>query len=247
MRTIAEYLEENALRAPSRAALVAPARAPLSHAALFEQVLQTARALNAMGVGRGDRVAMALPGGPEAALAFLAVASCATAAPLNPGYREAELDVLLSELNPRALLVCAGMDAPARNLARVRGLSVLELEPREGDGAGAFALSGDPAATGRPGFAAVEDTALALPTSGTTARPKLVPLTHRNLSANAENIGKAFGLGEHDRCLNIMPLFHAHALVIGLLSSLVAGGSVVCPAAFDPAAFLEWLAELGPT
>ena len=91
------------------------------------------------------------------------------------------------------------------------------------------------------------DIALILHTSGTTSRPKMVPLTHANLLASAGNIAATLQLSEADRCLNVMPLFHIHGLVGALLSSLMAGGSVVCTAGFEIEHFFPWLEAFRPT
>jgi acyl-CoA synthetase (AMP-forming)/AMP-acid ligase II len=88
---------------------------------------------------------------------------------------------------------------------------------------------------------------LLLHTSGTTSRPKLVPLLHRNLCASAFNIGRTLRLSPDDCCLNVMPLFHIHGLVAGLLSSLAAGGRVVCAPDFSAPRFFEWMAEFRPS
>jgi acyl-CoA synthetase (AMP-forming)/AMP-acid ligase II/acyl carrier protein len=122
---------------------------------------------------------------------------------------------------------------------------ILELSCED---SGQFVLGGETqTAAKRSGFAEAEDTALLLFTSGTTARPKLVPLTHANLLASARQIAAALELTPDDRCLNIMPLFHIHGLVAGLLSALASGGSVVCPAEFRPADFFPWVEEFSPT
>jgi non-ribosomal peptide synthetase component F len=91
------------------------------------------------------------------------------------------------------------------------------------------------------------DVALVLHTSGTTSRPKLVPLTHANLCASAHHIGLTLGLNPNDRCLNVMPLFHIHGLVGAVLSTLAAGGSVVCTPGFYAPKFFEWMNEFRPT
>ena len=91
------------------------------------------------------------------------------------------------------------------------------------------------------------DVALVLHTSGTTARPKIVPLTHANLAVSAANIARSLALDPGDRCLNVMPLFHIHGLVAAVLASLSAGGSVVCAPGFDARPFFDWLDELEPT
>jgi acyl-CoA synthetase (AMP-forming)/AMP-acid ligase II len=92
-----------------------------------------------------------------------------------------------------------------------------------------------------------DDVALLLHTSGTTSRPKLVPLTQRNILASAHHIGATLGLTSADRCLNIMPLFHIHGLIGAVLSSLAAGGSVFCTPGFNALKFFAWLDEAAPS
>ena len=250
--SIPDLLRERAVQAGAAAArtvaIAAPDRDPLTYQDLWRQVEDTVRKLNALGLGRNDRIAIVLPNGPELAVAFLAVASGATSAPLNPAYGAAEFDFYLADLRARALIVQAGMDSPARIVARSHGIPILELSPVAGAGAGAFTLEGARQDVAQPsGFAGAGDVALVLHTSGTTARPKVVPLTHARLCASALNIQAAFGLAPGDRCLNVMPLFHVHGLVAAILSSLVAGGSVVCTPGFEASAFFTWLSAFSPT
>ena len=164
------------------AALRAPGTAPLCFGRLRALAKETVTTLNGFGVGRGDRVAILLPNGPEMAAAFLAVAQGATAAPLNPAYKLDEFEFYMEDLKARALVVEAGSASAAIDAAKRLGVRVLTLTPRAG-GAGEFALSGDsPTRAGNRGFAAPEDIALILHTSGTTSRPKIVPLSQRNVA-----------------------------------------------------------------
>ncbi|MCP5117294.1 MAG: AMP-binding protein, partial [bacterium] len=98
-----------------------------------------------------------------------------------------------------------------------------------------------------PGLAGAEDTALLLHTSGTTSRPKLVPLLHRNLCSSASNICHTLRLTAQDRCLNVMPLFHIHGLVAAILASLRAGACIVCTEGFHAVKFFRWMEEFQPT
>ncbi|WP_223645594.1 acyl--CoA ligase [Corallococcus sp. EGB] len=231
-------------------ALAAPGRQGMSHGALRELTARIREQLNAWGLGQGDRVALVLPNGPEMAAAFLAVASAATTAPLNPAYRAEELAFYLDDLQARALIVLEGTEAPAREVARARGIPLIELSPTVDGPAGHFTLkTAQPPSrqAHRPGTAHADDVALVLHTSGTTARPKQVPLTHANLSASAKHIGAQLDLGPTDACLNIMPLFHIHGLVAAVLSSLGAGGRVVCSPGFNALRFFTWFEEVRPT
>ena len=232
-------------------AVAAPGRDYLDYTGLREHIDRTVAALNQLGLGRGDRVGIVLPNGPEMASAFIAIAAATTTAPLNPGYRRKEYDFYLEDLGAKALVVEAGSDSEAVESARSMGIAVLELRAPEGARAGEFEVLVDssselrPAAT--PGPAEPDDVALVLHTSGTTSRPKIVPLLHRNVCASAGNIRTTLRLTPDDVCLNIMPLFHIHGLMAPILSSLSAGASVACTPGFNALRFFSWLEEVHPT
>jgi acyl-CoA synthetase (AMP-forming)/AMP-acid ligase II len=227
------------------------AREPLTYKGLRNLAALTVETLNRLGIGRGDRVAIVLPNGPEMAASFIAIAAGATTAPLNPAYRAEEFDFYLSDLNARALVVQEGAESPAIAVAEARGIPLLRLKP--GALAGDFTLhdeGGHGAKTGpaeRTGYAGEEDVALVLHTSGTTSRPKIVPLTQTNVTASAYHIGESLALTPGDVCLNIMPLFHIHGLIAATLSSIAAGASVVCTPGFNALKFFSWFEEIDPT
>ena len=245
--SLPELLKQNATCLGAGAALLSEGSEPLSHQQLWDQTAVTVTALNNLGIGRNDRVAIVLPQGPELATAFLTVAAGATAAPLNPAYVEKEFAFYLEDLQARALILPQGGDSPARAAAESLGVRVIELIP-EANGAGRFRLSGVAQPLGSPaGYEAAEDVALVLHTSGTTSRPKMVPLTHTNLLASVRHIGTTLQLEAGDRCLNVMPLFHIHGLAACLLASLGAGGSTVCTLTLAAEKFPGWLEHWRPT
>ena len=240
---LGELLQRGKADAP---ALRAPGRPALTHEGLRALAASTVAALNAKGIGRGDRVAIVLPNGPEMAAAFLCVAAGASTAPLNPSYKGDEFTFYLDDLKPKAIIVQQGDATPARASAEALGIPVLELIP--GEAAGSFTLHGGAAGTAKThGMAQAEDEALVLHTSGTTARPKIVPLSQRNITASAQHIGTALELSASDCCLNIMPLFHIHGLIAAVLSSVAAGGAVCCTGGFDALKFFRLLDEERPT
>lgn len=235
-------------RTPDAIVIAAPGRPPLTYGALWRQIEATVARLNTLGLGRGDRVALALPNGPEMAVAFLAVTAGAVCAPLNPDYRVDEFTAYLTGLRARAVIVASGHTTEAPAAARALAIPVLELTPVGGREAGIFSVSGEQnGAAVAGGLAAGDDVGLLLHTSGASARPKLVPLTHRNMSAAAESYRRALGLTASDRCLNVMPLFHVHGLYGALLPSVLAGASIVCAPGFDGPAFFDWLRTFRPT
>ena len=248
-QTLRDLLAAGADAAP---ALSAPGRAPLSHGALRSQVASTLATLNALGIGRGDRVAIVLANGPEMAACYIACASGVTSAPLNPAYRADEFEFYLSDLDAKALVVEAGSTGPAIEVAQKLGVRLLDLVVADGAPAGAFTLQardgrggGAPAAMG--GFAAADDVSMVLHTSGTTSRPKIVPLSQSNLVASARHIGRTLAFTAADCGLNIMPLFHIHGLIAGVLAPLAAGSQVFCTPGFNALKFFGWMDEAKPS
>jgi oxalate---CoA ligase len=247
--SVYELLQERAALTPDAAALLAPEREPLSYAGLLRQVTRLGRALAAQGVTHGDRVAVVLENGPEMAASFIGIASVATCAPLNPAYGAREFEHYLDDLRPRIVIVGAGLESPVRTVAAARGIAIVELEPDIARPAGVFTLNDRPrpAPSAEPGFAGPDDIALVLHTSGTTSRPKMVPLSNRNLCSSAATIARSLRLTAADRCLNVMPLFHIHGLIGAVLSTLSSGGSVVCLPGFRAPPFFDWLSTFAPT
>lgn len=229
----------------------APGQDALSYGALLDLVEHTALTLNRNGIRRNDRVAIVLPNGAEMAAAFIAVACGATAAPLNPAYRKAEFDFYLSDLNPGALIVEEHSSSPSIEAARELNIPVLLLKQGGSATAGEFVLEpvnsqADNSVT-TPEYARRDDVALVLHTSGTTSRPKIVPLTHGNICASAENIRATLALTAGDRCLNVMPLFHIHGLIAAILASISAGAGIFCTPGFNALKFFAWLEQAQPS
>ena len=229
-------------------AILAPTRRPLSYGRLASVIGENREKLRDAGLGANDRVALVLPNGPEMAVALLAAMTAGGAAPLNPNYSRAEFDFYLANLEAGALIVPAGAKSPAREAARSSGIPVIELESDPSSEAGAFRLSSPPARRPRrDGLPGPDDIALLLHTSGTISKPKLVPLTSSNLCSSADQIAESLRLSPGDRCLGVMPLFHIHGLVAGLLATLSSGGSIVCSPSFRADDFFEWLRTFRPT
>ena len=244
--TVNELLAQTAANAP---AIGAPGRPWMTHEGLRTQMRQTVDALNAIGIGRNDRVAIVLPNGPEMASAFVSIAAGATTAPLNSAYRTEEFAFYLGDLNAKALVIGEGMESPARAVAEAMNIPIVELIAGDG-AAGTFTLRAPDSMRGAPsrtGLAEADDVALVLHTSGTTSRPKIVPLRHVNITASATHIRNTLHLTPDDVCLNIMPLFHIHGLIAATLSSLGAGASVFCSSGFNAFRFFTWFQEANPT
>ncbi|WP_454624934.1 amino acid adenylation domain-containing protein [Bradyrhizobium cenepequi] len=245
---IGDILDFYSRSAPDRTAVLAPGRGAVTYAELATRTSDTVRQLRRLGIAQADRVAVVLPRGVDNALALIAVATAAICIPVNPDLTGDELQRYFSELELAALVTSAEAGSASRAAAHALGVAVIDLSPRAGQGLGAFELAGSsvgPAIVG--GAAGGGDDAFILLTSGTAARPKMVPLTHASVCLSAYNAAVVFALGPQDRLLNMLPLFHAHALISGLLTALAAGSSVICTAGFDPVSFFTCLKELEPT
>ena len=247
-----------ATRQPSAVAIRFKGRRDLDCSGLLASVNYTRQTLHGLGLGRNDRIAIVIPNGPEMALMLLGVMGCATCAPINPKYTVTEFEYYLSDLKARAVIVAQGLGSAVREAARQLDIQLIEMAVVDRtligqirltavDNSGG-AINASPAA----GAAEADDIALVLHTSGTTSRPKLVPLTQRNVCTSAWNIVETLHLTPRDCCLNIMPLFHIHGIVAGLLSPVASGGSVICsPGLSDDPFFItqfpSWMQEMQPS
>ena len=209
----------------------------ITFAALERSVLQLAGRLSVVGVERGDRVAVVLPNGPEFVQILLAITTLgAAAAPLNPAYTADEYSFYLRDLQPRLLLVSAGELQVARQAAGPE-VAIVDVVVSEQQSPG-LAIDGhevEQEQTFDVGVAG--DIALLLHTSGTTSRPKQVPLLQRNLMASARTIAAHYALGPADVSYVAMPLFHVHGLVASVFGAFAAGGSAIVPRRFSPQRF----------
>jgi acyl-CoA synthetase (AMP-forming)/AMP-acid ligase II/aryl carrier-like protein len=177
--------------------------------------------------------------GPDALIAILSCCSLAACAPLNPATKNQELESLIAELGLEAVLTFAETDfgglakqvpvfkvelGDNRQL-RLKNLNGLKLNKK---------------------IKKTSNIAIILHTSGTTAKPKIVPLGLASILASARNIISVLKLSEKDICLDLMPFFHVHGLMVAI-STLLSGGTIICPPRFEPSQFYQWLEAFRPT
>src|SRR5258708_65428 len=230
--------------ATDQAAVVVPGELSLTYGRLRELTGELATAVVSRGVKPGDRVATVFPNGPEAVLAFLATSMSGVSCPLNPGYKEDEFRFYLEGPGARFLLVPPD-EASAARQALPAGAQLIEVELDPTGRHEKGRQGGD--RSGSPEPADAEATALVLHTSGTTSRPKRVPLRHRNLLNSAANIVQSYQLTPADVSLCIMPLFHVHGLVASTLATFASGGTVVVPRRYSPLGFRPLVEATRPT
>jgi len=247
-RTIVDLLAPPIRDAADAPAILAPDRAPLTFAGLGRMMRSVAATLAGAGYGRGARIAVALPAGPECAVAILAVCGCATCAPINSEPDEQTLSHLLTAMRIDALMAPAGDRSRVVCAAQRSGVAILELEVAGDAYAGEFTLA---IGTRRPAVAIepprVGDVALVSHTSGTTSLPKIVPLAQHAVAEAARAYADIRSIGAHDRVLLLAPLYSIPGLCRNLIPALMVGGSAVCPPGLDAARFVEWLDRYRPT
>ena len=230
--TLLDLLEYGA---SSHAAIVVPDGPTVTYDSLRQQVRTLSEWLRAMGLGRDDRVAIVLPNGIEMLIGFLAVAATGTAAPLNAAYKRDEFEFYLADAGAKALITSKEVGEEADRAAPE---SITRIDATlDTNGQVDFATTQDSTGPGPGAPPDPDDVALVLHTSGTTSRPKRVPLTHRNLGVSARNIVDTYSLSDEDVSLCVMPLFHVHGLVASALSTFLSGGTVVVPTRFNAMGF----------
>ncbi|MCY3542540.1 MAG: acyl--CoA ligase [Chloroflexi bacterium] len=244
MSTLASVLNP---RSASDMAISVPDGANVTYAEFGEEIERVAELLAGAGMQPGRAVSIALPNGLEFMVVFLAVARAgAIAAPLNPAYTADEFKFYMEDAEAQLAILPLG-EHPAREAAAELGVPTIEAAL---DDAGRTVLSrgGDTLAARRDAPApSPDDVALFLHTSGTTSRPKGVPLTHGNLAASIKNIGDTYGLTPDDIAMVVMPLFHVHGLIGVSLSTLSTGGSLVVPPRFSASRFWGEQRDSGAT
>lgn len=201
---------------------------------------RTHRLLAELGIGADRAVAFLLRNGRDTAALFLGLATHCRVAPINPGYTASEIEFALRDLNAAALITTVDA-AEAISAANRCGAGLIRFTPADPAGyALETAMPRTAGARERP-LAGPDDIAVLLHTSGTTARPKLVGLTHRQLWLSARAVAEVLRLTPEDRCLSFMPFFHIHGLAAGLLASMAVGACVCCPRGFQATGFFSAL------
>ncbi|MCU1428243.1 MAG: Peroxisomalcoenzyme synthetase, partial [Actinomycetia bacterium] len=231
--TLAQLFAE--IDASTPAVITTSPPAVVTYRALSEQVDQLEGQLSRAGLHRGDCVAIVLPNGLEFIVAFFALARAGlVVAPMNPAYKPSELRVLFEDMQPNAIIA---EDSNSAVVEATAGRPV-PIWRSSTDGTGAVGLTGLPRLSrSEPGNPSAGDVALLLHTSGTTNRPKAVPLTHANVLSSVLNIASHYKLTSADRSLVVLPLFHGHGLVGAMLATFASGGAVIVPPRFSASQF----------
>ena len=234
MTTLANILDNHP---KDELCVVIPNGTKTTYGQFHDEVERVAEILSASGVKKGRTVSIVLPNGIEFMIVFLAVTrSGAIAAPLNSAYTKDEFKFYMEDTESQLVIIQddAKIAIDAANELNIEIASVklnsnekLEIQ-KNGTNLTEAKTVDEPSEN---------DIALFLHTSGTTSRPKGVPLTHKNLITSLNNISKTYLLNGDDTALVVMPLFHVHGLIGVALSSLFSGGTIVIPERFSASTF----------
>ncbi|MEA5553250.1 acyl--CoA ligase [Anabaena cylindrica UHCC 0172] len=230
----------------NHSALITPDGSIITYQQLRENITELTSQLHSFGLKKGDRIAIAMTNGVPMAITFLASALCGTAAPLNPKYKQDEFAFYYEDTQAKALITLS--ETPEAAIKGVTQDMMLINAKINKNGTLNFELA-KPISTATINSESpnADDVAMILHTSGTTSRPKRVPIRHRNLIASANNIIAAYSLTSADITLCLMPLFHIHGLVGCLLATLASGGTLICPNGFNALEFWKLVETYKPT
>ncbi len=250
--TTSGLVEKWSARSADSPAIIDTSGMVISYRDLSGIISSWKQALIRQGIGNGSRVAVVLPNGSDMATTFLGITAVATCAPLNPYYSRDEFFFYLQDSGCVGLLVGDSCPIAAEEAAQDLGIPCYKLRPIKEVLSGVSPVYGE-VHSHNPMIPPVvpdshpEDSAIILHTSGTTGKPKRVPLRQDRICRNAAAIAGTLHLTPADRCLNLMPLFHVHGLVGCLLATIYSGGAIITTPGFQPDKIAGWLRDLEPT
>ena len=225
----------------------APDESNITYGELLKYVDNTFNQLSSLNIKKEDRIALALENGSAMACTFVAIASNFTSCPLNPSFTKEEFKFYYDDLKVKAVIIEENKLLQAREAAEELNIEIIDLKKKTSSNFIKLNIEVNNTNKTCSPNSNEDDIAMILHTSGTTSRPKMVPLSHKNLMASAKNISTTLSLNKNDKCLNIMPMFHIHGLIAAILAPIYQSGSIITPSGFDALKFFRWIEEYKPT
>ena len=225
----------------------APDESDITYKDLLKYVDNTFNQLSSLNIKKEDRIALALENGSAMACTFVAIASNFTSCPLNPSFTKEEFKFYYDDLKVKAVIIEENKLLQAREAAEELNIEIIDLKKKTSSNFIKLNIEVNNTNKTCSPNSNEDDIAMILHTSGTTSRPKMVPLSHENLMASAKNISTTLNLNKHDKCLNIMPMFHIHGLIAAILAPIYQSGAIITPSGFDALKFFRWIEEYKPT
>ena len=222
--------------------IIADDNTVVNNQTLKDLVRNNSKVLHQNSITNNDNIAIILNNSIDFVVSFFSIINVGVSAPLNPNYTEAEFAFYFKDLKPK-IIICNFDDShPSVICAKKYKIKIIKIEnlnfidkQKQRRELKKIRLSNK------------NDTALILHTSGTTSKPKMVPLTHNNLLNSAQNIAKTIKLTKRDKNIILMPSFHIHGIVASILAPLVSGGKIVVLPKFNALSFFKSLEKHSPT
>jgi 4-coumarate--CoA ligase len=216
----------------------------LTYAELDRRARALAGGLQALGLGRGDVIALMAPNSPEYAVIFHGVALAGMViTTINPTYTAEEVHHQFHDAGARIAITVGGILPTVQAAAEGTGVTTVAVLDAVPEGAGEQGVVPFESLLGEPLAEQVAvdlDDVVVLPySSGTTGLSKGVMLTHRNLVANIEQVRIAGDIRGDDVVMGCLPFFHIYGMQVIMNTTLAAGGTVVTMPRFDLVQFLE--------
>lgn len=212
----------------------------LSYTELNREIDQFARLLLIREVRKGDRVILLIDKSLTAVVATFALQKIgAIAVPLNPGFKQAELEYLFKDADAKLIL----LDPEKKSLIRKIDPDIQIMEISSHQPYQDLQLKSKDSVPAAEIDIGIEDPGLIIYTSGTTGNPKGAVLTNSNLVGDARNVIEVWQISDQDALCHALPLFHVHGLCFALFTSLLSGSHVLMLDRFDPAVVVETLSR----
>ncbi len=225
----------------------APNEAKTTYHELKEYINLSYKQLSSLNLNSNDKIGIVLNNGSAMAATFIAIASNFVSCPLNPSFTKEEFKFYFKDLDLKIVIIEKNKSTLAREAADELNIRVINLSSKNIQNVTSLDIDIKEKQAMPYNKYSEKNIAMVLHTSGTTSRPKMVPLTHKNLVASAKNISRTLNLNKNDKCLNIMPMFHIHGLVAAILAPIYNGGSIIAPSGFNALQFFKWVNEFKPT
>jgi acyl-CoA synthetase (AMP-forming)/AMP-acid ligase II len=236
----------NGKQDPVRSAIESPGYEPLTYRQLRDQITDVVKTLNGMGFDRNARIAVIIPHSPETGVVCLAVMTGFIAVPLNTQYRYGEYEEFFSQFRVDAVIVRKADTTEAKEAAAAHQIPIIELEQSKKI-TGKFTLSPVKNPVQEPVFATSKDIAIILQTSGTTTRPKIIPLSHNLISTVMHRVCRTYRYTDTERCLHITPFYHTMGIFGDFITPLCTGGTVICTRDFIASDLVSLVKTCKPT
>lgn len=247
-QSLMEYVRFYSNTYPERIVFESPHRPKTSYRELEYMLCRAQTQLAQAGIQAQAKVALWINSSPEFAVASVALSDGAVCIPFSIHTTVHEAYNYFQYLGIEALLTDESEDSPLVLMASELGVKTIFIEVQHQKPSGTFEVVSvlDETKNTWP-KASPSQTAFIFQTTGSTAKPKIVPITMEAICVAAKSMADLLKLGEGDTCLNFLPLHFIHGLVTSVYVPLLAGGKVVFPGTFEKHAFCTWLKVYNPT